>query len=593
VLRNNAAGVLGKWGDRLAHGLTAVATLCVVFLLLSVFVKVAVEGWGIVSDVGLGEFLLGQTWMPVDFGTGTSFGIFNFVCTTLVTSFLGLIVAGALSIGAALCLGCAAPSAARRVAYALVDLLAGIPSVVYGFIGLTVLVPMFLDAGVSSGNCVLAASLVLAVMLLPFLVSSISESFFAVKKRYANAACALGVNGWYTACSLILPHGLREAAPSFVVAFARAAGETMAVMMVAGNANLFPQLLGKAETIASLIALEMGTAVNGSSHMHALFAAGFVLLVLTGIADALATLIKKRSKSRRQRSVSKRGGGAFGCPAWCAPLTRAWAILSAIIVVGVAVFLFGYVFVKGAGTLSWEFLTTAPSGAVLGSEGGIFPAIVGSAWFTGVALVIAGPLALGCALWRTHYCKSKKLNSLVGHALALGAGIPSIVLGLFAYAVLIRTFGIGRSIFVGGFALALMILPFIEVRIEKSLREVPHDLLQAAQALGCSKTYIIRTIVIPLCRGDILSSFVLGGCFAMGAAAPLIFTGGVAYAPVPTSAFEPAMSLPLHLYLMLAQGTTIPQVYATAFVLMSIVLLVNIAVSIYSHYRRKAWKKSL
>jgi phosphate transport system permease protein len=79
----------------------------------------------------------------------------------------------------------------------------------------------------------------------------------------------------------------------------------------------------------------------------------------------------------------------------------------------------------------------------------------------------------------------------------------------------------------------------------------------------------------------------------MGAAAPLIFTGGVAYAPVPTSAFEPAMSLPLHLYLMLAQGTTIPQVYATAFVLMSIVLLVNIAVSIYSHYRRKAWKKSL
>jgi phosphate transport system permease protein len=624
-------------GDILTHGLTGIAALCATLLLASVFLEVAVEGWNIIPAVGLGEFLFEQTWMPIDFGTGASFGIFNFICATLVTSFAGLLIAAVLSMGAALYLACATKTALRRAVYALIDLLAGVPSVVYGFIGLTILVPLFLDAGVPSGNCVLAAALVLTVMLLPFLVSSLAESFMVVKERYSAAVSALGINTWYTACSLILPHGLREAAPSFVVAFARAAGETMAVMMVVGNANLFPELLGKGETIAALIALEMGTAANGSNHMHALFAAGFVLLVLTGLADALATLFKNRVAKRhnsgakheqgrptKQRNVikydsriakqlnsqeakrhdanqqSKKATShthwhrtSLTCPSWFAPLTHLWALVSLLAIVGMTLFLFAYVFTQGAGALSWEFLTSTPGGAVLGSEGGIFPAIIGSAWFAGVALLMAGPLALGCALWRTFYCKHPKLNSFVGHLLALGAGIPSIVLGLFAYAILIRNLGVGRSIFVSGFALALMILPYMEVRIEKALREIPRDLLQTAYALGCSNTYLIRTLAMPLCRGDILSAFVLGGCFAFGAAAPLIFTGGVAYAPVPSNVFEPAMALPLHLYLMLAQGTTIPQVYATAFVLMSLVLVVNLAVSFYSHYRRKSWTKSL
>ena len=144
----------------------------------------------------------------------------------------------------------------------------------------------------------------------------------------------------------------------------------------------------------------------------------------------------------------------------------------------------------------------------------------------------------------------------------------------------------------GGVALAIMIVPFIEVRVEKAFREVPRALLAQAASLGCSKSYVLRTLVAPYCRGEVLGAIVLGALYALGAAAPLIFTGGVAFAPLPTDVFSPAMALPLHLYLMLAQGTTIPQVYATAFVLMALVLVCNLAVSLYAYIRKKRWMKS-
>ena len=174
------------------------------------------------------------------------------------------------------------------------DLLAGIPSVIYGFVGLQVLVKLFLKAGVPTGSCVLAAGILLAVMLLPFLVSSCCETMLKEKEKYELAACALGVSRWYAAATVILPASGRNILLSMILAIGRAMGETMAVMMVMGNANLFPRLLGKSESIASVIALEMGTAVYGSTHYHALYAAGMVLMLLLFLINGLIGLIRSR-----------------------------------------------------------------------------------------------------------------------------------------------------------------------------------------------------------------------------------------------------------------------------------------------------------
>lgn len=575
--------------DRLqAISITVLCVSCAAALAW-VVLTVAVQAWPVVGEVGVGAFLLGSDWMPVDFGGGASFGIANFIAATLLTSAVALAMALFVAIGCALFLSCSASVALRAVLCGAIDLLSGIPSVIYGFVGLEVLVPAFIDAGVPSGNCILAASIVLAVMVLPYMVSTMTESMVGVRERYLEASLALGVSRWWGVYGVVLPVSLRLVWPSAMMAFARAMGETMAVMMVAGNANLFPTLLGKGETIASLIALEMGTAAAGSTHMHALFAAGFVLLAIVLAVD-LACVCLQRALTRRVSRTAFAGSWVLGRAGGA--VVRVWALAATAVVGGAIAFLFGYVFVQGAGCISWEFITQSPSGAVLGSEGGIFPAIAGSAWFTGCALVIAVPLAASVAVWRVFLSRRAWAQNLMGRIMSVAGGAPSIVMGLFAYAVLVRDAGLGRCVLAGGVALALMIIPFIEVRMEKAFREVPGSLLSAAYALGCSKTYVLRTLVLPYCRGELLGAVVLGGLYALGAAAPLIFTGGVAFAPVPTGIDQPAMSLPLHLYLMLAQGTTIPQVYATAFVLMVLVLVCNVLVSGYAYIRKRRWMRS-
>lgn len=272
-------------------------------------------------------------------------------------------------------------------------------------------------------------------------------------------------------------------------------------------------------------------------------------------------------------------------------LVKLWAYASMALVLAVIVFLFGYVFFQGKDVITWEFLSAAPSGSVLGSEGGIWPAIVGSVCFTLTAVVLGGIPAVATALYLVFYCHGRRLLGVIHTVIQNIAGIPSIVLGLFAYSLLVRDFAWGRCVLSSGVALAVMVLPFIEVRAEKAFRELPAALVQSAYALGCSKFYVIRRIVLPACRGELVSGVILGACYAMGATAPLMFTGGVAYAALPVSLTKPAMALPLHLYLLLAQGTSMPQAYGTAFVLMVVVLVSNTLATLYARRRNRIWKQ--
>lgn len=276
---------------------------------------------------------------------------------------------------------------------------------------------------------------------------------------------------------------------------------------------------------------------------------------------------------------------------WIGRLTKVWAYGSMAVTVGVILFLFGYVFCRGAGVISLEFLTEAPRGLVLGEEGGIWPAIVGSLCFTGTAVMIGGIPAVATALFLVFYCKNERILHVLHLVIQCISGIPSIVLGLFSYSFLVRDLNFGRCIFSAGVALGIMILPFIEVRAEKAFKEVPESMLQSAYALGCTRSYVITRIVLPSCRGELVSGLILGGCYAMGATAPMMFTGAVAYAAVPESIFAPAMALPMHLYLLLAQGhTSMDMAYGTAFVMMAVILLSNMAATVYARRSQRRWK---
>ena len=258
---------------------------------------------------------------------------------------------------------------------------------------------------------------------------------------------------------------------------------------------------------------------------------------------------------------------------------------------GVIAFLFLFVLIQGFDAISWEFLTQPPRGAVLGEEGGVFPAIVGSLCFTGTAVLLAAPPAVATALYVVFYSRSRRSSGAVRLVVQCMSGVPSIVLGLFSYSFLVRDLGWGRCILSASSALAVMILPFLEVRAEKAFRELPPQMIACSYALGCSKGYTVVRIILPACSGELVSGMILGGCYAMGATAPLMFTGGVAYASVPDSLMSPAMALPLHLYLLLAQGaTSMGTAYGTAFVMMVLILASNLLATAYE--RRHKWNRS-
>lgn len=269
---------------------------------------------------------------------------------------------------------------------------------------------------------------------------------------------------------------------------------------------------------------------------------------------------------------------------------RFWALSSMLLTVGIVIFLFAYIFLRGGSAITWTFLTDTPKGSILGSEGGILPAIVGSLLFTLVACVFGGTLGIATALYLVFYSKRPRLIALIQTVIQCIAGVPSIVLGLFGYSMLVMHLGLGRCLLAGGITQGIMVLPFIEIRAEKVFREFPGQLVNAACALGVSKSHVLRTIVLPGCRGGLVSGVILGACYAMGAAAPLIFTGAVVNAPIPRSLLTPAMALPNHLYALLTQGISTTNAYGTAFVLMAVVLVSNILATFYAAGRKNKWK---
>ena len=250
--------------------------------------------------------------------------------------------------------------------------------------------------------------------------------------------------------------------------------------------------------------------------------------------------------------------------------------ISTILVVGVVLFIYIYFAYRSRNILNINFLLESPKGLVLGEEGGIFPAIIGSVYFSTTAVLIAFFPAICSAIYIKFYAK-KRFRRFAHTLIESMASVPSIVLGLFSYTVFVYRLGFGRSIFSAGVALAIMILPFLERRFEKAFDEVDINLINASNNLGIHKYFMILRLVNRESFKEIVSAVLLCYGFAMGALAPMIFTGAVAYSDVPNSIFNPSMALPMHLYLLIAQGETqLDRAYATAFVELMLVLIFNI-----------------
>jgi phosphate ABC transporter permease protein PstC len=269
--------------------LTLSAFLSLLFLFL-IFSFILIEGLPLFFKVGFKNIIFGFKWAP----TKGHFGIFPMI----VSSFL--VTVGALIIGAPLGLGCAtylseyAGKKGKLLLKPALELLAGIPSVVYGFLGVVYIVPLIRNHLGGSGFSLLATSLVLSIMILPTIISISYDSLTSVPQAYREGSLAMGATTWQTIYRVVIPSAKSGILASFILGMGRAIGETMAVIMVAGNALKIPiSLLDPLRTLTSNIALELAYATG--DHRRGLFSAGVVLLVIIMIFNYIANFVIKRN----------------------------------------------------------------------------------------------------------------------------------------------------------------------------------------------------------------------------------------------------------------------------------------------------------
>jgi len=247
------------------------------------------EGYPVIRKVGLLDFLSGIRWAP----TQGVYGVYPMIAGSL------LVTIGALVLGVPIGIGCAiflAELAKPRIAGILkpgIELLAGIPSVIYGLYGLAVIVPFIRKVFNNQGFSVLAGSIVLAVMILPTIINVSESAIRSVPKDYKEASLSLGSSHWQSIKNVIVPAARSGITAAVILGMGRAIGETMAVIMIVGNSPLVPEsILSPVRTLTGNIGIEMGYA--GGEHQKALFATGIVLFVFIMMLNIAANLIPKK-----------------------------------------------------------------------------------------------------------------------------------------------------------------------------------------------------------------------------------------------------------------------------------------------------------
>jgi phosphate transport system permease protein len=273
--------------------LSGFAVVAFVVLIVAFLLK---DSLSLFRQYPLKEFLFGTQWLPIS--EPPKFGIIPLVLGSLFVTAFAVLICVPLGIGSAMFIAEVAPKPLKHVLKSLVEILASIPSVVLGFLGIIWLGPVLRDTfHLPTGMCGLTGSLLLAFMALPTIISISEDALTGVPRTYREAAFGLGATRWQTLWRILLPAASPGIVAAVMLGIGRVVGETMVVLMVTGNAPLIPHsILQPMRTLTATVAGEMGEAVGGSDHYYALFAVGLVLFVITFSINFVADLFLRRAR---------------------------------------------------------------------------------------------------------------------------------------------------------------------------------------------------------------------------------------------------------------------------------------------------------
>ena len=622
----------------------AAAVVCVAAV-VAVFVFLIGKSLPAYGKLGVWEFVTGEVWSPdrldtYDAPLSGTYGVRTMITGTLTATVGALLVGGVLGYFTAVFLAFYCPRRLRRPLSAAVSLLAGIPSVVYGFFGIVFLLPLLSHIAPNNGSGPLATALILGLMILPTVVSLCRVSMEAVPQAYYQGSVAMGATHSETVFRIVIPAARPGITAALILGVGRALGETMAVVMVAGNAPAYPEgLFGSFRVLTANIVMEMGYA--GEVQEGALVATGVVLLAFVLLVNLLFGAVSGRAvrsavaregrgraakpghRAAKRRAEASPAGAPAGtssaaassagvpsasassagmaAPASPAPRRRAgrrragelWqalpyrpvlprlghgaALTAGILTGGALLLVLGFIFAKGLPQL-WQNPSLIWGKYEFGSPRiTVLPAIVATLWAVALSLVIAVPVGVMAAVYLGEYAGRNSLPvRIIRTAIDILAGVPSIVYGLFGMIAFVPLLGGSGSILAGSLTVSMMLLPTVVRSTEESLRAVPDALRQGSLALGAGRLRTVLRVVLPSALPGILSAVMLSMGRVIGESAPFLYTMGSVIGPLPHGVLDGGATLAVALYQLSGEGWYMNEAYAAAVVLIVLVLGLNL-----------------
>ncbi|MEO3763929.1 phosphate ABC transporter permease subunit PstC [Streptomyces sp. B8F3] len=547
------------------------------------------------GEVDWPELLTDPSWSP----TYSAFGGLAMIYGSVVVCLTALAIAVPVSWAAAVALSEYLPPRLARPLRLCVELLAAVPSIVYGLIGILIIRPVIARmADVPGGDSLLAAGIVLAVMITPTVVAVSVDALAAVPDRYREAAFSLGLTRREVIRSAVLPLAKPAMRAAVLLGLARALGEAIAVFLVVGRADgrlpttfgeFLDSLVHPGQTLTTKLAgPEPVLAGTSGPYFAALCGLGIILLALVAAATVFGTRGASRTANSRRASYRPAARMRMQQDRLIAALRLGALLLPTAVLVAMLALLA----TRGSSAFNPSFWFTSATGA---AGGGVRDQIVGTLLLIATTGLISLPLGFGAGILMGVHASERTARLLQTMTVVVG-GAPTILLGLAGFVILSSTMGWGRSWLAGAIVLVPVVVPIVALTTASRVRSMSPELTESALSLGLTRAQFIRSVVVPYAWPATVTGLLLGLARAAGETAPLLFTATVFFgAPtLPDGIVDsPVQALPTHIF-TLSQDSGDPQAVAQAWgsamvlVLITAVLL-SVAVALRNRLEGERW----
>ncbi|QBQ08002.1 phosphate ABC transporter permease [Spiroplasma gladiatoris] len=584
-------------------------TLVILAILVSFIIYKSVPA---LHTVGFFKFIFSSNWAPDKDGVG-SYGILKIILSTMVMLVISLIIAVPLTIFSSVFITEYLSARLKRTIITVVQLLAGIPSVVFGLFALDQIGPLFVKMGAPTGGNMMTASFTLAFMALPTMISLSVNALEAVPDSYRFASLGLGMTKERTTYKVVLVSAMPKIITAIITGVARIIGETMAVILIAGNSSkglnfsdgFSGFLFSSIRTLAGTIGLEM-LENHGNTHESALYAIGLVLFFLVIIINLLIIAIGNLNNRKTRKIKLKKGEKVKKSnelhnsytyePYKLKVLVRTYTekrtykvietfvyklfmIISTSIIVAFTLWIILIVIAKGLMGFDASTFIQIP-----GQKSGILATLLTTVLLIISTIIFAIPLAIFVAIYLAEYAhKDSKFAKSTRFAINVLASTPSIVFGVFGLSLFVVILKLPMSIFAASLTMTIVVLPSLITTFEDALTSVPDSYREAAYGMGLTKTKVTLKVVLPNAMKGLITGVILAIARIIGESAPIYLTLGTSVRMPTEGFFASGATLTTQIYMMASEGSN-AEVLGIAYELATVTIILVLGLNALSKY---------